>query len=320
MSRIVASLAAVLLSAAVAAGCGGDGAEPDAPEGARAFSLVLDFQPNAVHSGIYLALNDGLDLDVRQPGSTSDAPKLLEAGRTDLAIMDVNDLGIARERGAEIIAVGAIVQRPLAAVIAADRAAVRTPADLEGARVGVTGLPSDDAVLDTVLAGGGVEPEAVERTTIGFESVPLLAAGRIDAATAFWNAEGVALRAEGVPTREFRVEDFGAPAYPELVLVTTEEKLADDPEAVAAVTGALARGYRDVAADPVSGLETLVEAVPSLDSESQRAQLRALLEADAFSPPLTLQRDNIEAWASWALEAGILSEPLNVDEAFDLQQ
>ena len=50
--------------------------------------------------------------------------------------------------------------------------------------------------------------------TIGFEAVPALAAGRLDAATAFWNAEGVALRRQGVPTREFRVDDYGAPRYP----------------------------------------------------------------------------------------------------------
>ena len=67
-------------------------------------------------------------------------------------MLDINDFGIARRRGAQIVAVAAIVQRPLASVIAIDREAVRTPADLAGKTVGVTGVPSDDAVLDTVLA------------------------------------------------------------------------------------------------------------------------------------------------------------------------
>lgn len=331
MSRIVASLAAVLLgSALVALGCGSDGAEPGAPtedgRDALPISLVLDFQPNAVHAGIYAALSSGpltragVLLEVREPGSTADAPKLLEAGRTDLAVMDVNDLGIARERGAELVAVGAIVQRPLAAVIAADRSAVAAPGDLAGARVGVTGLPSDDAVLDTVLAAGDADPEAVERTTIGFDAVPLLAAGQVDAATAFWNAEGVILREQGVATRELRVDDYGAPTYPELVLVTTEDRLAEDRESIDAVVGAFERGYREVIADPLTGLEALAEAVPELDGDSQTAQLQALLEANAFSPPLKLDPNRIEAWAAWALETGILSEPLDVEAAFDLSQ
>lgn len=326
MSRIAASLAVVSVLASAIAGCGGGGAEPDGPPepgGAAAISLVLDFQPNAVHAGIYAALASGvveragIDLEVREPGSSSDAPKLLEAGRADLAIMDINDLGIARERGAELVAVGAIVQRPLAAVIAADRDVVTAPADLAGARVGVTGLPSDDAVLDSVLGADGVQPESVERTTIGFDAVALLAAGRLDAATAFWNAEGVALRERGIPTRELRVDAYGAPRYPELVLVTTEGRLAEDPGSIERLLSALEKGYGTVVADPAIGLEALVEAVPALDRESQSPQLEALLEANAFSPPIALRREPIEAWAEWAVRTGILAEPLAIDDAFD---
>jgi ABC-type nitrate/sulfonate/bicarbonate transport system substrate-binding protein len=82
MRRVAAPLAAVLLATALA-GCGGDGAEPGAPEGA---TLVLDFQPNAVHAGIYAAEADGyfedegVDLTSEEPSSTADGAKLLEAG------------------------------------------------------------------------------------------------------------------------------------------------------------------------------------------------------------------------------------------------
>ena len=124
MNRIAASLAALLLAVLLGA-CGGSGAEPDAPSNGASPTLVLDFQPNAVHAGIYAALADGADLDVKVPGASTDAPKLLQAGRADLAVMDIQDLAIARERGADLVAVGALVQRPLAAVIAGDRAATR---------------------------------------------------------------------------------------------------------------------------------------------------------------------------------------------------
>ena len=316
MRLTAASLAVALPLLALAPGCGNGDAEPDAPGSGRALTLVLDFQPNAVHAGIYRAVADGAPIEVREPGSSTDAPKLLEAGRTDLAIMDINDVGIAREAGAGIVGIGAIVQRPLAAVIAADRERVRSPADLSGRRVGVTGLPSDDAVLDTVLEGGGVDPSTVERQTIGFEAVPLLAAGRVDAATAFWSAEGVALREQGVPTREFRVDEFGAPAYPELVLVASEDLLADEPGAVAHAWDALRRGYASAADDPDAAVAALTEAVPGLDAGSQRAQLEALLAADAFTPPLTLDRRRLEAWNRWAVQGGVLSRPLDVASAF----
>ena len=329
MRSVAALLAAVLAGSAMVA-CGDDGAEPGAPAGvtpAREATLVLDFQPNAVHTGIYAAErrgyfdDEGVDLRIQEPGGTADGAKLLEAGRADFAILDINDFGIARQRGLEIAAVAAIVQRPLASVIAADETEIRTVADLAGKTVGVTGVPSDDAVLDTVLAQAGLAPDAVKRQTIGFQSVPLLAAGRIDAATAFWNAEGVALRQRAIPTREFRVDGLGAPRYPELVLVAPDaaaqavipEASADQhPSLICSVLSALEAGYDELERDPDRSLDALLETVPELPPEEQRAQLSALVAARAFSRPgqvaatAVLEREAGARWLRWASDAGVV--------------
>jgi putative hydroxymethylpyrimidine transport system substrate-binding protein len=323
MKRVAALLAAALAAAGYA-GCGEDGAEPGAPEGAvetTPATLVLDFQPNAVHTGIYAAkekgyfADRGVDVEIREPSDTADGAKLLEADRADFAVMDINDYGIARSRGLDLVAVAAIVQRPLAAVIAADANRVQRPRDLQGGTVGVTGVPSDDAVLDTILTADGAEPASVKRITIGFNAVQALAAGRIDAATAFWNAEGVQLRDLGVPTREFRVDEFGAPRYPELLLVIDGRTLTDPDESdiACAVVDGLARGYDDLADDPAGALEALTGAVPDLDPAVQQAQLAELTGGRAFSAGAkkrsssVLQPGAVEAWAAWAEDRGIVS-------------
>jgi len=320
MRRVAAPLAAVLAAVALSA-CGGDGAEPGASQEA---TLVLDFQPNAVHAGIYAALADGeyadagVDLVLREPSASTDAPKLLETGRAEFAILDIHDLGLARERGLDLVGVAAIVQRPLAAVIAGDAREIEEPGDLAGKTVGVTGLPSDDAVLDAVLEAGGVEAGEVKRITIGFDSVAALSAGRVDAATAFWNAEGVVLRRLGVRTRELRVDDHGAPPYPELVLATSAETLAEQPDLVDAVVEATTAGYRSAVDDPFAALGALLDAVPELDGDEQADQLDALLEADAFTPPGELSRPALERWARWDVEHGILERPADAEAAFRL--
>jgi putative hydroxymethylpyrimidine transport system substrate-binding protein len=318
--RVVASLAAVASLAGLAA-CGDDGAEPGASRGA---TLVLDFQPNAVHAGIYAGLDEGLyedrgiDLEVREPAASTDAPKLLAAGRADFAILDIHDLAIARERGLDLVGVVPIVQRPLAAVIAGDREAVRTPSDLEGGTVGVTGLPSDDAVLDSVLQAGGADPGTVRSVTIGFDSIAAISSGRVDAATAFWNAEGVVLRGLGVPTREFRVDDYGAPRYPELVLCVSGEALRSDGDLVRDVVQGTEGGYREAVRDPDAALDALVSSVDGLDEGEQRAQLDALLDADAFSPPGRFDERALREWARWDAAHGIVEQPPRVPDAFDL--
>jgi ABC-type nitrate/sulfonate/bicarbonate transport system substrate-binding protein len=320
----VAALLAVALTSLGFTGCGEDDAEPGAPEGATETTpaaLVLDFQPNAVHTGIYAAserghfADRGIELEIREPSDATDGAKLLEAGRADFAVMDINDYGIARSRGLDLLPIAAIVQRPLASVIATDPNRVRRPRDLEGGAVGVTGVPSDDAVLDTILSADGSDPGSVKRITIGFNAVQALAAGKIDAATGFWNAEGVQLRNLGVATKEFRVDEYGAPRYPELVLVVDGEAV-DDRDATAtacAVVRGLGAGYEEIAADPASALEALTSSVPDLDPAVQQAQLAELTAGSAFSvgatkPPSSLLRfASVESWAIWAEERGIVS-------------
>jgi NitT/TauT family transport system substrate-binding protein/putative hydroxymethylpyrimidine transport system substrate-binding protein len=316
MRRAVALLAASLALAGIAAGCGGGGAEPGAPIGA---TLVLDFTPNAVHSGIFAAKSEGfyndagIDLQVRAPGESTDAPKLLAAGRTEFAILDIHDLGIARERGLPLVGVMPIVQRPLAAILARADRGISSPRDLEGRTVGVTGLPSDEAVVDSEVSADGGDPSKVHEVTIGFNAVSALAAGKVDAATGFWNAEGVTLRQAGVPIRIFKVDEYGAPPYPELILTTTERTLQEKPELVRDVVAATRRGYRFTEANPSRALDDLLAADPSLQRPDQQAQLRVLLPAlvpNPFKPRVLSQ------WAAWDLEHGLLHKKLNVAAAF----
>ncbi|HEX6753375.1 MAG TPA: ABC transporter substrate-binding protein [Solirubrobacterales bacterium] len=313
MRVFVALLAAALLLTGTA-GCGGDGAEPGAPVGA---TLVLDFMPNAVHSGIYAAQQQGyyrergIDLTIRQPGESTDAPKLLEAGRADFAILDIHDLGIARERGLDLVGVMPLVQRPLAAVIAAE--GIDRPGELAGRAVGVTGLPSDEAVVDSEVSADGGDPAEVKRVTIGFNAVSSLAAGRVDAATGFWNAEGVALRARGVPINIFKVDRYGAPSYPELVLTTSGDTLRDDPELVESTVDATRQGYELATRRPGQALDDLLTAAPALDREEQAGQLNVLL---ADLRPAPFDPAVLRAWAAWDLEHGLLKRPLDVGAAF----
>jgi NitT/TauT family transport system substrate-binding protein/putative hydroxymethylpyrimidine transport system substrate-binding protein len=296
----------LLALAAVLAGCGGE----ESGDAGQRGTLALDFQPNAVHAGIYAT-----DLKIRVPAASTDSLKLLAAGRADMSVVDIHDLGLARQAGSDVVGVGALVQRPLAAVIA--RAGpVRRPRDLQGRRVGVTGLPSDEAVLRAVVENDGGDYGRVEKVTIGFTAVPSLISGKVDAAISFWSAEGVALRERDVRTREFRVDHFGAPRYPELVLAVRRDTLNERGELVDDMLDAIEVGTHQALRDRDATVERLVRA-SGADHALVRAQLAAV--APALRPPVRLDRAALEGWARFDARFGILREAPDVKRAFRLR-
>lgn len=300
-----------MLLALLVAGCG-------AAPGARTVTLVLDFTPNAAHAGIYGALADRLDrahgirLVVRQPTSTTDSLRLLALGRADVAVADIHDLGLAREHGDDLVGIGALVQRPLAAVIAG--AAVTRPRELEGKTVGVTGVASDYAVLRSVVSGDGGDPARVHELTIGFSAVQSLIAHKVAAVTAFWNDEGVTLRRAGEVVHEFRVDDYGAPRYPELVLVVRRDELRTERAALRATLAALAAGTRAALAHPAAAIHQIAVA-SAADPELVAGEFAAL--RSSFEPPIALDRRALSEWATWDWRFGILRRRPSVAASFD---
>ena len=336
---MVARVALAGVLAAAAAGCGSGGSSStheasttaptkarSAPSAARSATLILDFTPNAVHTGIYAALarhydrDAGVRLHVIAPTATTDSIKLLETGRFDFAILDIHDLAIADESAPThpgVVGIMAIVERPLAAVIAAPD--VSSPKALQGKVVGISGVPSDTAVLRSAVAGSGGNPAKVKTVTIGFNAVADLLAGRVAGATAFWNDEGVTIRSERPGFHVFRVDDYGAPSYPELVLCATAQTLRREPGLARDVVDALVRGYEYTLSDPGQGARDLEQQVAGLAPKLVSAQLTALLPAFKASDGHVgeLNKATLDTWAGWEARFGIVSRAPDVSTTFD---
>jgi len=326
---------------ALAAGCGSAAsssssvtratktASAAAPATVRDATLILDFTPNAVHTGIYAALarrydrDNGVHLHVIAPTATTDSIKLLETGKVNFAILDIHDLAIADESAPthpDVVGIMAIVERPLAAVIAAPD--VGSPKALAGKTVGITGVPSDTAVLRSTVAGSGGDPAKVKTITIGFNAVADLLAGRIAGATAFWNDEGVTIQSKRVGRGHFhvfRVDDYGAPSYPELVLCATGATLRREPGLARGVVSALVQGYEYTLSHPEQAAADLEHEAAGLDPKLVMAQLTALLPAfrAADGRVGTLDPSSLAKWAAWEARFGIVNHPPDVAQTFD---
>ncbi|MBO0768784.1 MAG: ABC transporter substrate-binding protein [Solirubrobacterales bacterium] len=305
MRRLAAFL--TVLSATLLAGCG-----PKATTGAKS-SLVLDFTPNAIHAGIYDAISHGAPFRAIVPGQATDAVKLLVTKKVNFAVLDIHDLAIADQQGKHLVGLMAVVQRPLASVLAAPQ--ISSPRQLAGQTVGISGDPSDTAVLNSIVAGSGANPKSVKTLNIGYNAVPDLLAKRVQGATAFWNDEGQQLAQRGFHV--FRVEKYGAPPYPELVLAAPESEIAARPGVVRSVVRALSQGYQRVLANPAEGAKALEAGAGGLSPSTVSAQLKGELPAFRTRGPAgSFDTAVLKRWAGWELAHHLVSRLPNVRADF----
>jgi putative hydroxymethylpyrimidine transport system substrate-binding protein len=317
---------AILAGCALAAtGCG-EKEDVLEPKGSKQLELLLDFFPNADHAGIYAAQagghfeQAGLEVKIRQPADPAAPIKQVAAGRVDLAVSYEPEVLRARDKGLRVVAVGALVQKPLTSIISLPRARIRKPADLEGKRVGTAGIDYQSAYLRTVLLEAGVDPDRVKERNVGFSLNPALLTRKVDATLgSFWNYEGTELRLKRRKPRIIRIEDAGVPTYNELVLVANEDALARDADKIRAFIGALSRGTEDLRRDPDRAIEGLLDANPDLEARLQRAVVKVTLPL--FFPPKgkPFGFQDPRQWqdfTAWMRENDLLREIPDADGAF----
>jgi putative hydroxymethylpyrimidine transport system substrate-binding protein len=302
-------------------------------------TLILDFTPNAVHAGIYRALAAGyyrrenIELQVQAPSATVEPLSLVSAGRAQFGLADGSDVAGEIDHGGDDEAVMAIVQRPVGGLIALASERLRSPAQLQGRTVGITGVPSDLAVLDTEVRHAGGDPAKVHVVTVGFNGAQALLAGRLAAFTGFVPDDGVGLEAQGHPITAFWLDRNGGPPYPGLVAFTSRAFARSDPALVRDFVAATVRGYQDTLRDPARSLTELLHANPSLPPALAAASLRAYLPLfdaggvpaddaggvpadDAGGVPAdlrsvgTLQPAHIAALSRWMLANRLISAPI----------
>ena len=326
MTRLTALLVALLALALAACGKREE-PQPGAPPQER-LELVLDYLPNADHAGIYAAQagghlrEAGLDVRLRTPTDPAAPLQLVASGRADVAVSYEPELLLARDEGARVQSIGALVQRPLTSVTSLPGAgAVREPEDLRGKRVGTVGIPYQDAYLRSILRRGDVPAGSVRRIDVGFNLTPTLLSRRVDATLgAFWNVEGVELRRRGRNPVVVPVDRLGVPTYDELVLIASEETVRSRGRLLRRLMQALARGHEDVRRDPAAGVDPLLEAATGLRRDLAEAQVRATLPVffpeDRARPFGWQEPAEWQAYARWMGENDLLDDPRVVQRAF----
>jgi putative hydroxymethylpyrimidine transport system substrate-binding protein len=293
---------------------------------AQSMTVMLDWFPNADHVGIYQALADGdfekagLNVRIQVPSDPALPLKLLEAGKTDVAISYEPEVMLARDKGEALVSIAAIVQEPLTSIVSIGSKHIRTPADLRGKRVGTAGILYQHAYLSTILSHAHVPASSVKEINVGSNLIPAMLSGRVDATLgAYWNYEAIQLQRMHKHPNVLRMDQAGVPTYDELVVVARKSTIVDHPDELRRFVQALGRGYAAVRRDPQAAVDNLVKANPGLDSSFQLASVKATLPAffptDSSKPWGWQSPSEWNAFGQWMLDHHLISNPNAVADA-----
>jgi putative hydroxymethylpyrimidine transport system substrate-binding protein len=314
-----AALAAALMLLTLVVGLSACGEKSeDASTEAQSFGLTLDFYPNPDHAGIYMADKlgyfdeAGLDVSIDAPSDPAAPIKLVAAGQSDLAISYEPEVALAHEQGLDVIAIGALVNRPLTSLIWLGKSGIKGVADLKGKTVATAGIPYQDDFLKTILARAKLSPGDVKTVNVGFGLLPALLSGNAEAMLGgYSNVEGVDLRQRGKDPVVTPVDQLGVPTYDELVLVANHKALAEDPEKFRLFLAALARGTEAAAENPKAATKAVLEANDGLDPKLTEAEVKATLPLISSrletKPYGYMDPARWKTFAGWMRDNGLIS-------------
>ena len=197
--------------------------------------VLLDWFVNPDHAPLVIAreagyfARAGLDVELIAPADPSAPPRLVAAGKADIAITYQPDLMLQVKEGLPLVRFGTLIETPLNCLIVLNDGPVKSLADLKGKRVGYSIASFQDAYLSAILASAGLSAADVTLVNVNFNLVTALLSGQVDAALdGYRNFELTQLDLEGRPGMAFYPEEHGVPVYDELIYVTSQA-MRDDP-------------------------------------------------------------------------------------------
>ena len=288
--------------------------------------LALDWFPNANHLGLYIAEENGyfaeenLDVEIYTPSDPSTVLQTVASRSDDFGMNYQPDVLIARGEGVPVVSILGMVQHPLNSLMTLKSSSFDSPADLEGKKVGYPGIPWNEHALATMLKADGLNGlEDVELVNVGWELGSSMMSERVSAIIgAYFTHESISLENEGHPENVLRMEEWGVPDYYELVMVTSEEYLADNPGIVERFTRAASMGYTEATTDHEGGVDILLKHSPEIDERNDHtgADLLQRLWQDDHGKFGRQHRHKWVGFAEWMQENGLLSENVDATSAF----
>ena len=274
-------------------------------------TVLLDWFVNPDHAPLYVALEKGffaakgLDVELIAPANPNDPPKLVAAGKADIAVSYQHQHQMQVEQGLPLTRIATLIATPLNCLVVLADGKIKTIADLKGKTIGYSVGGFETALLQAMLEKEGLRLEDVKLVNVNFSLSPSLLSGQVDAVIgAFRNFELNQMAIEKRPGRAFFVEEYGVPAYDELILVARNTAVADPR--LRKFVDALEEGVQYLINHPDESWQLFVShGRENLNDELNRLAWRDTLPRFALRPG-ALDKNRYNRFAAFLKERGIV--------------
>ena len=198
-------------------------------------TLLLDWFINPDHGPVIIASEKGifkdagLEIEIIPPANPADPPKLVAAGKADIAISYQPQLHMQVHEGLPVTRVGTLVATPLNCLLVLEDGPIKTLSDLKNKKIGYSISGMEQALLSAILKKAKVNKDEVEYVNVNWSLSPSLMSKQVDAVIgAYRNFELNQMKIEGVKGRCFYIEEEGVPPYDELIFIVNNKNINKD--------------------------------------------------------------------------------------------
>ena len=281
--------------------------------GADKLTVLLDWFINPDHAPLFVAQergyfrDRGLEVEFIAPSNPNDPPKLVAAGKADLAVSYQHQHQMQVDQGLPLVRVATLIATPLNSLVVLADGDIKKIGDLQGKTIGYSVGGFETVLLKVMLEREGLTLDEVRLINVNFSLSPSLFTGAADAVIgAFRNFELNQMDIENRPGRAFYVEEFGIPAYDELIMVAGRDSLANP--AIGKFIDGLEAGVQYLVNHPEESWKLFISGERSdLDDELNRRAWRDTLPRFALRPR-ALDRTRYLRFAEFLKEQGIIKE------------
>jgi len=276
-------------------------------------TVLLDWFINPDHAPLFVALekgffkDKGLDVKLIAPSNPNDPPKLVAAGKADLAVSYQHQHQMQVDQGLPLVRVATLVATPLNSLVVLADGDIKEIGDLKGKTIGYSVGGFETVLLKVMLEKAGLVLDDVKLINVNFSLSPSLFTGKTDGVIgAFRNFELNQMDIEKRPGRAFFVEEYGIPSYDELILVASKDSLSDPK--LRRFVDALEEGVQFLVNHPDESWKLFVSGErKELDDELNRRAWRDTLPRFALRPG-ALDKARYQRFAHFLKEQKIIDE------------